>query len=394
MGVICREEAKGVGVLQNRLRVLEKELLAETDRVFIVGDLHGDLATLERVLETWDSERDLLVLLGDYGDRGKKGIEVIQRVNQLLDEHPLRVVALQGNHEDFSADGEPYFSPCDLIDEAQGKLGSWSQFWRDTFQPFIGRLHLAAVIPGETLFVHGGVSSRIHHLSVLASPTGAVELDVLYSDPTTAFLGQANNNIRQCGVLFGSDVSEVICERLGVQRMVRGHSHAIARFQPDVVHGGRVTTIISSSVFATHPYVVVFPADAPQEMKRMSVEDGKVTDILVSEEVCAGTNDGVPVLRAIQLDREVKLAYDSLPNYCRSGNLPARFRLPSAEHLDLAVEEGCDFFSLPIHEIVGEVGKVGDQRSLIVEMHRQTQSIVGVFYAPQMTATALRRVES
>lgn len=376
------------------MRVIDQELLADTDRVFVVGDLHGDLDTLQAALDVWDPARDVMVLIGDYGDRGSHSFEVIDRVNELLDEHPERVIALQGNHEDFSPEGEPYFSPCDLVDEAQAKWGSWNEYWRETLQPFIQRLYLAAIIPGETLFVHGGVSSRIHHRGNLESPEEAVELDVMYSDPTTAFLGEANNNVRQCGMLFGADVTDEICNRLDVQRIIRGHSHAPARFRPDVVHGGKVITVISSRVFASTSYVVVFDAAAPQQLKRLGLADGKLTDVpLESLAAPVGTNQEKPVVRAIQLDGDVKRAYDTIAHYCRTGNLDARFRLPTVENLELASEEGCEFFRLPIAELNGEAPMAGDQRSLIVEMHRQTRRIVGIFYAPQLTAAALRRVE-
>lgn len=378
--------------MTNQLRIIDATLLSDSDRIFVVGDLHGDVSTLDRVLELWNADRDVIVLLGDYADRGKNSADVIERADKLLTGEPTRVVGLRGNHEDYSASGEPYFSPCDLIDDIQASRGSWSEFWRDTFQPFISRLKLAAIIPGETLFVHGGVSTRIHEQSDLENPNEDVELDVLYSDPTTAFPGETPNKIRQCGVMFGPDITHVICERLGVKRILRGHSHAAARFRPISVHSGQVTTVISSSVFSSNPYVLVIDAQHPENMQRMSVSDGSLTAIQIDEST-PPVDDGIPVIRSLQLEEEVKRAYDSLGNYCRNGNLSARFLIPSSAHLSLVAEEGCDFFRLPIVELSGDARKLGDQRSLIVEMHKQTQQIMSVFYAPQLTASAIRRLD-
>jgi predicted phosphodiesterase len=378
--------------LTNQLRIIEAELLNESDRILVVGDLHGDAATLEKTLEHWDSTRDLLVLLGDYADRGKQSVEVIERVDQLIVDHPERVVGLRGNHEDYSASGEPYFSPCDLIDEVQTSRGSWSEFWNNTFQPFIGRLKLAAMIPGETLFVHGGVSTRIQDRKDLENPAEDVELDVLYSDPTTAFPGETQNKIRQCGVMFGPEITRILCERLGVKRIIRGHSHAVARFRPTAVHSGRVTTVISSSVFSSNPYVVVIDAKSPGTMQRMNLTDGGLTDIQIDTST-PPVDDGIPIMKTLLLDDEVKRAYDSLSQYCRNGNMSARFLLQSSAHLSLVAEEGCDLFQLPVVELAGGAPKLGDQRSLIVQMHQKTKRIVSVFYAPQPTAAAIRRLD-
>jgi serine/threonine protein phosphatase 1 len=71
-------------------------------RSFIFGDIHGDLAALDRVLLQLPplTGKDTLVFLGDYLDRGPASAQVIGRVMQLSERTPARVVALRGNHED------------------------------------------------------------------------------------------------------------------------------------------------------------------------------------------------------------------------------------------------------------------------------------------------------
>lgn len=71
-------------------------------RSFIFGDIHGELASLERVLEQLPplTSRDTLVFLGDYVDRGPSSAQVVARVMALPERTPARVVALRGNHED------------------------------------------------------------------------------------------------------------------------------------------------------------------------------------------------------------------------------------------------------------------------------------------------------
>ncbi len=71
------------------------------ERIFAIGDIHGCLDKVERLLSrlpiNWD--RDLLVFLGDYVDRGPDPSGVVQLMIELKAEHPGRVVCLKGNHE-------------------------------------------------------------------------------------------------------------------------------------------------------------------------------------------------------------------------------------------------------------------------------------------------------
>jgi serine/threonine protein phosphatase 1 len=71
-------------------------------RTFAIGDIHGELQHLERLLARLpplDSD-DTLVFLGDYVDRGPDSAGVVRRVRTLTVESPARVVTLRGNHED------------------------------------------------------------------------------------------------------------------------------------------------------------------------------------------------------------------------------------------------------------------------------------------------------
>ncbi len=88
-------------------------------------------------------------------------------------------MALKGNHEDYSKDGEPQFDLCTFIGEAGKKRKNWRRYFQKELEPFIKRLYLAAIIPGEFLFVHGGVSSKIRSLDDLKYPTREVEIDIL-----------------------------------------------------------------------------------------------------------------------------------------------------------------------------------------------------------------------
>ncbi|MFN7989980.1 MAG: metallophosphoesterase family protein [Thermoanaerobaculia bacterium] len=67
-----------------------------------IGDVHGDLEGLEKLLGRLPllDEGDTLLFVGDYVDRGPDPAGVVRRVRALPAETPARIVLLRGNHED------------------------------------------------------------------------------------------------------------------------------------------------------------------------------------------------------------------------------------------------------------------------------------------------------
>jgi serine/threonine protein phosphatase 1 len=69
-------------------------------RIFAIGDIHGYLNKLRALLKRIDPdpERDELVFLGDYVDRGPHSKEVVETVLEVKRTFP-RTTCLMGNHE-------------------------------------------------------------------------------------------------------------------------------------------------------------------------------------------------------------------------------------------------------------------------------------------------------
>jgi len=74
--------------------------------VYAIGDIHGRLDLFERMIERVRNdemaraERPLIVLLGDYVDRGPDSAGVLSRILRLQDEAWCDVEVLLGNHEE------------------------------------------------------------------------------------------------------------------------------------------------------------------------------------------------------------------------------------------------------------------------------------------------------
>ena len=74
-------------------------------RLIAIGDIHGCYYTLINLLDKikYNKERDTIVFLGDYIDRGKNSYEVVDFLISLQKEVGKdRCICLKGNHEDMA----------------------------------------------------------------------------------------------------------------------------------------------------------------------------------------------------------------------------------------------------------------------------------------------------
>ena len=87
----------------------------EVEKFFAIGDIHGNLSHLELLMDkikpALNPQRDTLVFLGDYIDRGPDSKGVVDFILRLRTEFP-HVVCLKGNHEalflDWYLNGRDY----------------------------------------------------------------------------------------------------------------------------------------------------------------------------------------------------------------------------------------------------------------------------------------------
>lgn len=69
------------------------------DKLFVVGDVHGQLTQLKELLRYWNKEEEILLFIGDLGDRGENPKACFELVKDLVENHGA--VCLRGNHEDM-----------------------------------------------------------------------------------------------------------------------------------------------------------------------------------------------------------------------------------------------------------------------------------------------------
>ncbi|MBR1647651.1 MAG: serine/threonine protein phosphatase [Selenomonadaceae bacterium] len=68
------------------------------ERILVVGDIHGEFERLMSLYEKLNvTDRDLLIFLGDYVDRGPENVKVLKWI--MRESQKPNVIALCGNHE-------------------------------------------------------------------------------------------------------------------------------------------------------------------------------------------------------------------------------------------------------------------------------------------------------
>jgi serine/threonine protein phosphatase 1 len=99
-------------------------------RTFAIGDIHGDLGSLNTLLSRLPiiAADDTLVFLGDYVDRGPDSRGVVERVRALASQTPARVVALRGNHEDEWLEALAKPNPAFILPRGNGCFEMFRSF--------------------------------------------------------------------------------------------------------------------------------------------------------------------------------------------------------------------------------------------------------------------------
>jgi hypothetical protein len=238
--------------------------LAQPARLVAVGDIHGDLDALLRILigtglvtedsAAWSGGGDCLVLMGDLNDRGNDSIAVMDFVMGLqagAAEAGGAVQALLGNHEAMAAEGDfRYVSAVETL--------SIERWWFDNVNglhavyrgnsPYAEWLRSRPVMlrAGGTLFVHAGldrwmldhdpaeISARTrdwiaHFQGVAPEPDPSTVW--LVSDDAPGPLWTDRLRVDEEAVTGAGDLDEVIAaalERLDTRLLVVGHKPTAA----------------------------------------------------------------------------------------------------------------------------------------------------------------------
>ena len=249
------DKADGLGMLFDKDRsdaadkVIQVSDLDTERRLWIIGDLHGDLLALEAALAATrnlelqsNGSQPQIVFLGDLFDDEGFGLEVLLRVFELIVDAPDRVCIIAGNHDEaLSYDGVRFASsvePSDFADFLNANLAhEWIERAGKVAVRLFARAPRALFFPDGLLVAHGGFPLVDLHAQL--AETGDWNDPMCLSDFVWT---RAHPKARQKlpnrfsrGSQFGYEDFAAFCSlstRLGrpIMRMVRGHDHVEERY--------------------------------------------------------------------------------------------------------------------------------------------------------------------
>jgi hypothetical protein len=312
---------------------------ADSEKIIAMGDLHGDYDAFLALMSQaglidakghWSGKHTTYVQLGDVVDRGPKSRDIIlhlQRLQKEASQAGGKVIALIGNHEAMNMTNDlryvppeefknyvtrtseaareqvfqankskleaqyrvenPQISDAEIKAKFQEKypLGYVEQrlAWAPTGE--IGRWVLAnpvVVIVGDSLFVHGGISTKydvdpveqINDLAHTALSAASTDNDAIINDQIGPlwYRGFAEEN-----ETTAKDIGDVL-KAYGVKRMIIAHTPNLSGIK--VLDQGRVIDIdtgITASYGGTHSYLSI------EGSSIIAHDNGKATELTSAE---------------------------------------------------------------------------------------------------------------
>ena len=127
--------------------------LNESEKAVVIGDIHGNLETLIKLVEIINEEKPkpkYIIFLGDIVDRGPKQLECLIFVYALKILNPQSVYILKGNHETFEMN-KAYGFYYDFIN----KFKDYKKF--NKILSVYKVLPYCAIVNKSILCLHGGI---------------------------------------------------------------------------------------------------------------------------------------------------------------------------------------------------------------------------------------------
>uniref|UniRef100_A0A914XLS7 Serine/threonine-protein phosphatase n=1 Tax=Plectus sambesii TaxID=2011161 RepID=A0A914XLS7_9BILA len=205
----------------------ESAMISTSAPINIFGDMHGQFDHLLKWLDiVGRPPASRWLFLGDYVDRGIRGLEVICLLLSYKILFPADVFLLRGNHECARLNRTYGF-----YDECRRRFSE--RVWK-LFQGVFNELPLVAVVAGRIICMHGGLSPDIkdwRSLQLLSKPRTAAEcdagiaMDLMWSDPTTdpCVVGFEANQERNASYVFSEEAVRDFCDKMKLDLIVRAH---------------------------------------------------------------------------------------------------------------------------------------------------------------------------
>jgi len=241
---------------------MDKLITLKNDiRTVFVGDIHGDLITLNKVFNRYNVGDTRFVFLGDYIDRGEYSNDVVATLLQGKQIFPDRIIMLLGNHE----------------------LGDCGDFWFDErcnkYKELFKSLPLAVEL-GNIVATHGAIPilNNIKNFNDIGVNIGFDPLlqIIVWGDLDHYGFVQSGidntNGLRPC--LSKKYIDEALAS-INKKILIRGHDPK----NPTVSIGGKCLTLMTNDIWAeyykdaTPKIAVVEAGENPEQASDIKIID-------------------------------------------------------------------------------------------------------------------------
>lgn len=223
--------------------------LKTPDNLVVVGDIHGDLESLYKILDEVNFETFLanknnkMIFLGDYIDRGSNPVAVLYTICMLKQTFQDSVILMRGNHE---ASEEFPFKSHDLPEKIIEYFGTDKMY--SLVLAFFRLLTVMVLVEDKLLLVHGGLPAHVSEpINEMCYPTNANNTlllleDMLWNDPRMLESTTWEKSRRHYGKHFGMAITQKWLEITRTKALVRGHEPCNG-YRVD--HDGMILTLFS-----------------------------------------------------------------------------------------------------------------------------------------------------
>ncbi len=208
--------------------LLEFNLDDSKSEVWVIGDIHGNLETLQKLIDMIDEKKpEIVIFLGDIVDRGTNQLECLILVLALKIRYPNKYYLLKGNHETLE------------MNKAYGFFQEFKRRFNDNLKfdevlAVYNVLPFCALVNKSILCLHGGIPEDIAILRKLRglkpgdfvskSKTVSKSLvQIMWNDPKSNLKG-FSESFRGPGIkFFGEDVFNDFMKEYNLKYLIRAH---------------------------------------------------------------------------------------------------------------------------------------------------------------------------
>ena len=260
------------------IKQVEKLLNAEESlievpegKTMIVGDLHGDLDTLKKIVQIYFRKKfKNLVFLGDYVDRGAKQVEVVNVLFYYKNLYPEKIFLLRGNHEDPIINSQYGF-----YDELRLKFKDYKTMFQ-YYNYLFSKLPIAAITWNRIFCVHAGIPEGLDLIEDINQlPPKEQEIShpittqLLWNDPKEK-IDTFTRSTRGTGIKnFGKEAFNEFIERNQIRSIIRSHEKFKNGYK--TYFDNKLISIFTSSSYSRRVNTVVGVIDKDGNVEVMQI---------------------------------------------------------------------------------------------------------------------------